>query len=765
MKRYVLWLAVCLCTILSFGQAVGSWKIYPALQIATDNVPAGDKIYSLCNGNLYSYNPETTEVYVYDRINGLHDTGIQFIRYCKAVQKLMVVYENGNIDLIYPDDEVVNLKHIKDMNYTNLVINNIDICGKTAYVCTNSGIIAVNLELEEFTATYNLELNVLACMEYNGFIYMSTNGNGWYKGDLTRNLLDKGNWEKVSDFTFDDIALLKDQLICWKKGTGILQIDKNTLATNTIEGGWFTFFNHNDDMLITGHAYRILILKSAEDKQDIPQANNFSCLTYHKGAYWASQGKDGLQPYKIEEEALVPAGSAIQPDSPIRDYFCNMHYDGNRLLVAGGNLNYNDIIREGTVMYYEDGKWHNFSEENITEQTHQRYIDVTCVAQDPQDPTHHFVSSSGQGLYEFKDLKYVRKFDCENSPLRTILPNSPNYKNYVRCSALNYDTDGNLWMINTEVDTLIRILKPDYTWARLYYPEISKSTTCNYFIKFDRKGRVWVPLLRMNPRGIFFLDYNGTLENTADDTHLLRTEIINQDGISYTPNSFFCITEDREGQLWIGTDMGPFVISNPDDFTNDDFTYTQIKIARNDGTDYADYLLNGVAVTAIAVDDANRKWIGTAQDGVYLVSADGQEMIQHFTTENSPLISDEIESMDFNSKTGEVMIGTIKGLVSYTSDAKEAENEMEKSNIRVYPNPVRPDYNGVITVDGLTDNAEIKITTVTGQLIYSGTSNGGRFTWNGRNQNGRRVSSGVYNVISSNQEGKKAVVSRITFIH
>lgn len=261
------------------------------------------------------------------------------------------------------------------------------------------------------------------------------------------------------------------------------------------------------------------------------------------------------------------------------------------------------------------------------------------------------------------------------------------------------------------------------------------------------------------------LDFNSTVDDTSDDMHVFRQTIVNQDGVVYDPDYYNCFVQDLNGQIWIGTSSGLFVIEDPEDFiNNDDFTYTQIKISRNDGTDYADYLFNGIDVSAIAVDAANRKWIGTSSDGIYLVSEDGQETLQHFTTENSPLISDQIQSIAVNPQTGEIMIGTFLGLVSYMSDASTPAAELDKDNVRVYPNPVRPEYNGIITVNGLTHNAEVKITTVTGQLVYSGRANGGLFTWNGCNQNGKRVSSGIYNVISTNAEGKKAVVNRITFI-
>ena len=764
MKKYILLFVILICHIeMATGQATYSWKTYPALQIASFNIPTDNKIYSLCNGNLFSYDPSTTEVYVYDRLNGLYDTKIQFIGYCAATQKLVLAYENGNIDLIYANDDVSNLKQLKDKNYPNLIINNLSVAGKTAFICTNFGIIQLDTEKEIFSNTYDLGMNVNCCTTDGSNIFMSTN-EGCYKGDMSLNLLDKSNWERMGNFTFNHIAFFQNELYCVKNNDGMYRLDTNTLNANRLQQGAFTFMYTDNDMLLVGNASKIISYSSAETFQEIIQTTNFNYLTCHKGTYWASQGMKGLQPYKLENGQFIATQQPIQPNSPIRDYFCNMHYDGNRLLVAGGDLNYNSIEREGTAMYYENNTWHNFSEENITSQTNLRYIDLTSIAQDPNDPTHHYVGSARQGLYEFKDLQFIKKYDYTNSVLRTILPDDSQPLNFVSCDALQYDANGNLWMVNNEVDTILVVLKADNTWTKLYFSELRGAPNSTY-IYFDSKGRLWLNSKRLSSGGIFMLDFNSTVDDTSDDMHVFRQTIVNQDGVVYDPDYYNCFVQDLNGQIWIGTSSGLFVIEDPEDFiNNDDFTYTQIKISRNDGTDYADYLFNGIDVSAIAVDAANRKWIGTSSDGIYLVSEDGQETLQHFTTENSPLISDQIQSIAVNPQTGEIMIGTFLGLVSYMSDASTPAAELDKDNVRVYPNPVRPEYNGIITVNGLTHNAEVKITTVTGQLVYSGRANGGLFTWNGCNQNGKRVSSGVYNVISTNAEGEKAVVNRITFI-
>ena len=768
MKKYILWLIVFIgCTAISFGQAIGSWKAYPALQISTYNIPVGHKIYSLCNGNLFSYNTEDTEVYVFDRLNGLHDTKIQFIRYSSASQKLILVYENGNIDLIYPDNEVVNMKQLKDKNYPNLVINNVSVVNEKAYICTNFGIVVVNMDKEEFEATYDLKLNVHSCTADAHYIYLCCSENGFHIGNLKLNLLDKNNWKHISGNFFHELTFFKDELIGFNKTTGLFIVDQQHYTTTALTKGANSFFSCSEDVMLTGNSSSIYLFNNITDKQEVKQDNLFNYLVYSNDTYWASQGIKGLQPYVLSGKALSATQSAIQPTSPIRDYFCNMHYNGNRLLIAGGDLNYNGIDREGTVMYYENGTWYNFNEDGIIKQTNVKYTNTSSIAQDPSDPTHHYVSSAGHGLDEFKDFKFIKRYDYTNSPLQTILPDSPRPQDYVRCDALQYDTEGNLWMVNSEVDTILAILKNDNTWTKLYYEELKKAPNLPAMF-FDDKGRLWVLSKRnsTNKAGVFVLDYHGTLEDTSDDIHIIRKDITNQYGVQYDPYYFNSFAQDLNKQIWVGTNEGLFVIEDPDEFIqNDDFRFTQIKIARNDGTDYADYLLNGVNISSRSIDAANRKRRGTGADGVYLISEDGQKILQHFTTENSPLISDEIQSIAVNPQTGEVMIGTFLGLVSYMSDANTPAAELDKSNVRVYPNPVKPDYNGVIAVDGLTFNAEVKITTVTGQLVYSGHANGGLFTWDGRNQSGKRVSSGVYNIISTNAEGNKAIVNRVTFIH
>ena len=223
------------------------------------------------------------------------------------------------------------------------------------------------------------------------------------------------------------------------------------------------------------------------------------------------------------------------------------------------------------------------------------------------------------------------------------------------------------------------------------------------------------------------------------------------------------MVEDLETNLWIGSPAGPLILEK-DKLNEDNPKFIQVKVPRNDGTDYADYLLSGIKITCIGVDAAGRKWFGTTGNGVFLISANNIEQIHHFTSENSKLLSDNILSLAVNSTTGEVFFGTDNGLCSYMSDATTTHEEMTKDNVWAYPNPVTPEYTGLITVTGLTLNADVKILSANGALIAEGRSNGGTFTWDGCDKNGNRVASGVYMVATATSSGQKGTVCKIAIV-
>jgi hypothetical protein len=467
------------------------------------------------------------------------------------------------------------------------------------------------------------------------------------------------------------------------------------------------------------------------------------------------------QYHDVPFKAEVP--EAYIPNSPIRNYPYYMHFAGERLLVAGGGHIANRLFRPGTVMTFDNNTWNNFQETGISQQTGHAYQDINCVAQDPNDDTHHFAASAGEGIYEFRNGAFVKWYSMHNSPLESALPNESYSANYVRVNGLIYDRAANLWMVSCETPHAVTVLKNDGTWASLHYPEITKASNFGRTI-FDRRGRLWATSSRIESGGLFCLDYANTVDDTSDDQHRFITRFTNQEGTLLDQLAVYCIVEDKEGVIWAGTNKGPLVLNTPSRFFDEDFYCTQIKVPRNDGSNLADFLLADEIINALAVDGGNRKWVGTSNNGIYLLSADGVQTIHHFTEENSPLPSNSIESIAIHPRTGQVFIGTTRGLVSYQSNATDAAESFKKADVRAYPNPVRPNYGGVITVTGLVYDSDVKIVDTAGHLIYKGTSLGGQFTWDGRNRQGQRVATGIYMVLATDSEGKEGVVTKIAFI-
>ena len=385
------------------------------------------------------------------------------------------------------------------------------------------------------------------------------------------------------------------------------------------------------------------------------------------------------------------------------------------------------------------------------------------MIQDPYNPDHLFASTAGEGLYEFQNNTFINKYSYHNSGLETIYPGADYQQYYVRTNGVNFDKDNNLWITNAQVKNTLKVMKKDGEWFSFYHKNFTNIATPGDIL-FDKRGWVWCSAKRSGTQpGIFCLNTNNTLEDTQDDQTVFWHTMVDQNGETQTPVFVYTLQEDLDGTIWIGTDKGPLILNNPQKIF-DSNSCTRIIVPRNDGTNLGDYLLEHEAIKAICIDGDNRKWIGTENSGIYLISADGLETIHHFTTENSPLISNNIESITINPNSGEVFIGTDKGLLSYVSDATTGMNSFNDDNVYAYPNPVYSNYEGMIIIKGLMRNSQVKIVDVSGKLIYAGRSTGGQFIWNGKERNGERVSSGIYLVLATDENGKEGIATKIAMI-
>lgn len=746
--------------------AVGEWTYYLAYHDATHCIPVGETIYALYAGNLLIYDTEDQSVTTPTKLDGLSEKEIVLMRYCKEAQKVILVYSNGNIDLLHRDGTIDHMPQFKN-KYGGATLNDLSVVGSEAFLATSEGVVHLNVKAAEITGFYSLKASVLSATKRGGVLYAATEG-GVYQCDITENPLDLATWSLSTTLSARHLVAMGDYLYLNTAKKGVYFMDaQDTSPRQLIKTNQTSYFIDEMGILFFNNTSYTAI--SAQAPTKVGATMTLPTTTYDlcrrsDGALWMAQGMEGLNAYKESEAGLQAITSRIGGFGPKRDLCYFLRYAGERLLVAGGRLDPFDLIHyPGTAMYFESGEWTIFQEEGIAEHSGGKYQDLTCIIQHPTDPTRHTTTAARVGLFDYKDGLYTGYASLDNSALVSAAANS---KNYVRTDGLQYDNEGNLWMINNQVDSVIVIRMKDGSWRKLFYDPIKQAPTLATTL-FDRKGRLWVCSRRTvyyHDGGLIGIDYKGTIEDNDDDVYQYRSHVTNQDGTSYKLEGVQSLAEDHDGRLWMGTDYGLFVIDDPDEWFNDDFRITQVKVPRNDGTNLADYLLYGMPIISITVDGANRKWIGTSGNGVYLVSASGQEILHHFTTENSPLISNNVTSIAIHPRTGEVMMGTDAGLVSYQSDATTPAESLSEGAIKIFPNPIRPEYHGNVTITGLTTDADIKIVTAGGQLVATGTSVGGTWQWDGRNFSGGYAGSGVYYVLIATADGNTTVAGMLTLI-
>ena len=447
----------------------------------------------------------------------------------------------------------------------------------------------------------------------------------------------------------------------------------------------------------------------------------------------------------------------LKPDGPQFNYFGFMIFSNNRLYGCNGDFNH-----DYPIQILNNNAWTIYQHEGISEQTGVSFQGAFCLDVDPSNPDHIFAGSRN-GLYEYLNGQFIKYYDNSNSPIE---PFDGVNKDYQLVTGTKFDSQGNLWFLNSSAPTTALVKYHNGTFTKLNHSELMKLNTGQIKNRsnaelskmiIDSKGKMWFA----NNNWVTPAIYQYDLEN---DKITAYENFVNQDGIIINIHEGVrCVVEDLEQNIWVGTSMGLLLLEKSE-IENNGNVFTQVKVPRNDGTNNADYLLANVDISSIAIDGGNRKWIGTLNNGVYLISADNMTQIHHFTTSNSKLLSNAVLSIAINPTSGEVFFATDKGLCSYVSDATAPNTEMTTDNVRAYPNPVEPGYSGPITISGLSLDADVKILTTNGVVVNQGRSNGGTYVWDGCDQKGRRVASGVYMVATATNKGEKGTVCKIAII-
>ncbi len=745
----------CLC-----GQLpVGSWSDHLRYNTAKCMAAGSGEIFASTGSSLLVYNKEYNELKKMSPVNGLSETGISAIAWSGENNMLIIAYKSTNLDLLIKST-VHNIPDIlKKYISGDKRINRIRTLGKYAFLATSFGIVVIDLVKMEIHDTWKPgpgpENNEVFDIAFgNNRIYAATNLGMWYADLTNQGLAYFGNWDQVN--SLPDPAS-KCTLAIFSGETLYFNVSQPSLTGDLIYsiGNDFRIFSYysgvfNSSFDIAPQGFTVssagslkyyssdgsLLRTLSSYGWGIP---NIAQGIIENNDVWISDINYGL--VMGQNMTLF---SILSLPGPVSNDVVNIVSEKGKTIICGGGTDnsWNRLNRSLQVSVHENNQFTNIV--SGTEGDAMRSII------DPGNNSHFFVSTWGDGLLEFNNNMLVRHYNSSNSPLQNgIAPASG-----IRICGLEMDKSKNLWITQSDVTGKIKILKPDGSW--IIYPLTIDAPIAGDIISTEN-GQKWITL--PGGHGMFIIFDNNTPDVFSDDRAKKLTITDNENKVI---NTVFSAAEDLDGNIWIGTDQGPVIYYNTDLIFDDDVRGYRIKVPRSDGSGLADYMLATESVTSISVDGANRKWLGTKSSGVYLLSADGTTMLKNYNEMNSPLFSDSIASVAVDNITGEVWFGTSGGVLSVREIATSGKRTYD--DVYSFPNPVREDFEGNVTITGLMKDTQIKITDISGNLVSETMSEGGQAVWDLTTYNGHRVSTGVYLIFCANSDGSKSFVTKILVI-
>jgi hypothetical protein len=763
MKRTLALLFLLPVLLPTYGQTpVGSWSDHLVYNTARSVANGIKEVYASTGSSILVYNKDFAELKKMSRINGLSETGISTIAWSEEYKSLIIAYTSANVDLVQnniisniPD---INRKYIPGKKEIYRVRTN----GKYAYLACSFGIVVLDMVKKEIYDTWKPgnssdNYDVWDITFGNDKIFAAT-GNGVYSADLSNTGLSFfGNWSllnilpdpngKYTSLIYSGDKLYANRSDPYSQGDLVYVIDGASTLFSYIPGVYNRSFDRAESgFTITSPASLRYYNIDGSLNKTISSYNNdalgtpdISQAVADNSDVWIADIKSGL----IRGENLSVFSPLTLPGPASNNVISLTSVNGKTLICDGAlTATWTNTGRPLKVSIHENNSWTSLAPASIT--------DAMRAIADPVNSNHIFISAWGMGLLEYLDNNLVKQYTQANSPLQTIIPGLP----YVRICGMVFDKDNNLWITQSEVIGSIKVLKPDGSWI-VNPVTIDASRIGDIFIA--KNGYKWILLPLGN--GLFILDDNNTPDIFTDDRF---KKMAVKDTENKLISIVYSFAEDLDGNIWVGTNEGPVVYYNPEKVFDTELKAFRLKTPRNDGTGLADLILGTETINSISIDGANRKWIGTQSSGAYLLSSDGTKLIRNYNELNSPILSNSIISLAVDNKTGEVWFGTLKGIQSVRGDAVTGGEKFTK--VYTFPNPVREDFTGNVTITGLTRDAQIRITDISGNLVYETVSEGGMASWDLKTYNGRHVATGVYLVFCASSDGSQSAVTKMLVI-
>lgn len=754
------------------GVAIGHWRTHMPYQNVIGVDMLGSTVFAATDFELFTYDKEDNSLHILNKINGLSDVGVSTIR-CNTKLNLMVVaYKNANIDLIDKHGEIFNMSDIKDKTIIgNKTINEVTFKDELAYFACGFGIVVYDLNRQEVKDTYYIgengaAVNVTDIDFYKGRIYAATT-SGLYSADASLNTLANfASW--TLDTTLIHPYANYNELEAFG-GKLLINYTDGTYNADTL----FVFDGHSWDYFDPSYSANKREIKAVGDRLLISNyssvhvydnsfnqiENIYACgSSIHPnsvcldadGYYWIGDMQRGMihakDSWNYDPESYNPNGTYSN------SVFELSHQGKNVWIASGGHdSNWAKKYAKNGVSHFDGNWWTNLNNSNIPVFDEEKITDFICCATDPIDTTVTYVGTWGSGVLKFKDDQYIMRYDTTNSSLGAWTQ----ALKYVNISGLAFDSHGNLWVANTGANNLLSVMDTKGVWKSFNLGGSNSGIDISTMV-IDHNDYKWILRRSGSDDKIIVFNDNGTIDNTSDDQVITLRCVEGHGGIS--GSAVNCLAVDRNGYVWVGTDSGPCYFSNTKLlFTSPNHDASQVMIPRNDGTQQADPLFNEIKVISIAVDGNNNKWFGL-ETGVYEMSPDCKTQLLHFSTSNSPLLDNSVNTMTINDN-GEVFFGTDQGVISYRGIATPGGNT--NTDVTVYPNPVRPGYNGYVGINGLVEDALVRITTVDGSFVTQLLAEGGQAVWDCTTIDGDKVRPGVYLIFVSTKDGNERFATKI----
>jgi len=772
MYRLCSYLLFCLSFSFSAQIETGSWRLHTATKQAIDVATNQEEVLIAYQNGVLKYHLDSKEKTLLNKMNGLSDILLSTLYFDSIRQVFYIGYTNGNIDVVQGRN-IINIPAIRLANLPgSKKINRFFGSQQGVYVATDFGVVLINPDKNEIKETYyptNGSEPIVDIEEKDNVLYalsptrlllgnmgdvMLPAPEAWVQdpripspGTAKYAAVEKVNQEiyvlaKSEAYGSDTILrLLPTESISvsyYSTGLEISNLTQHQGLLDVLADGALLSLDENAQLVESALTFYLGVFFRPNQMVTLPN-----------GDKWVADEFSG--PLRIIGEFSY---EAIAYPGPPRNDFYAMDWQKGKLAIASGRLEFKSpgFLRNGYYVF-ENEEWTYQDKENQPNWQGIDIHDFIDISVNPRNTNEIAVATySAYPVSILKDNTCI-VYDETNSELNLSLAGN----GWSLASDVCYDKKGNLWVLNGYTEKPLVVKTQEDNW---YAFDCGTEARNKYTTRMvvDADENLW---FATETNGLFGYHPAQTIDNPSDDK---RINLTNGDFSGALPSmNVTALAVDLDGELWIGTDAGFAVLYNPNgafDGAPGEYNAQRIKV-RFEGN--VEYVLGTTHITDIEVDGGNRKWIATASSGLILLSSDGSQIVQQFTKENSPLISNNIYDLKMNQETGELFIITDLGLVSYRSDA--SWDDADYSSIKVFPNPVRPNYEGLITIQGIRYDSDVKVTDISGNLVFKTTSNGGTAIWDGRRLDGTKVSSGVYLFWTSNNEGTARKVGKVVVIN